>query len=338
MRTSWKIVGSNKADGASLVHYANDTVEAVLQRTLKTSIHCTGVGVHSGKKTALRFLPAPANSGIRFIRTDVTDRDNVVPAIWDAVTDTQLCTVVTNDAGVSVSTVEHVMAALRGCGIDNLTIELDGPEVPIMDGSAEPFVFLIDCAGIEVLDTPRDVIKVLKPIEFVDGDKIARLLPADGCQFSFEIDFAPRLDVQQTYELDLDASAFKRFISRARTFGFLEDVDKLRAMGLARGGSLDNAVVISGDKIMNKGGLRYTDELVRHKVLDAVGDLYLAGAPIIGRYEGFKAGHAMNNNLLHAMFADPTAWIKTSTVDLGLDAASADLAGWQGQSQIARIA
>jgi len=320
-----------------LVHYANDMAEAALQRTLKTSIHCTGVGVHSGRKTSLRLLPAPVNSGINFIRTDVSDLDNVIPALWDNVTDTQLCTVVTNDAGISVSTVEHIMAALRGCGIDNVTIELDGPEVPIMDGSAEPFVFLIDCAGIETQAQPRDVIKILKPIEYVEDGKHARLLPSDSTEFCFDIDFAPRLDVQQRYEISLDCPNFKRHISRARTFGFLEDVDKLRAMGLARGGSLDNAVVISGTKILNKGGLRYTDELVRHKVLDAVGDLYLAGAPIVGRYEGYRAGHALNNQLLHALFADPTAWIRTSTVDDGMDAVAADLSQWQDQAA-ARIA
>ncbi|MEO0392332.1 MAG: UDP-3-O-acyl-N-acetylglucosamine deacetylase [Pseudomonadota bacterium] len=319
------------------MHYANDMTEAALQRTLKSSIHCTGVGVHSGQKTSLRLLPAPANSGITFIRTDITDRNNVVPALWDNVTETQLCTVVTNDDGVSVSTVEHIMAALRGCSIDNITIQLDGPEVPIMDGSAEPFVFLIDCAGIEAQDQPRHVIKVLKPIEYVEEGKHARLLPSETTEFCFDIDFAPRLDVQQRYETNLDMASFKRHLSRARTFGFLEDVDKLRAMGLARGGSLDNAVVISGSKILNKGGLRYTDELVRHKVLDAVGDLYLAGAPIIGRYEGYRSGHALNNQLLHALFADPTAWIRTSTVDDGMDAVAADLGNWQSHTA-ARIA
>lgn len=302
------------------MHYIRNTFDTALQQTLKNSIHCTGVGVHSGRKTSLRLVPAPIDSGIVFVRTDISDRDNLIEARWDNVTDTQLCTVVSNDDGVSVGTVEHLMAALRGCGIDNLRIELDGPEVPIMDGSAEPFVFLIECAGIESQDRPRSLIRVLKPIEIREDGKLARLEPDSECVFAFEIDFAPRLDLQQQYSLPIDPHGFKRHVSRARTFGFLEDVDRLRAMGLARGGSLDNAVVISGDQVLNKGGLRFPDELVRHKLLDAVGDLYLAGAPIIGRYAGYRAGHAMNNRLLHALFADHTAWTYASADEPGLSA------------------
>lgn len=324
------------------MHYLNNTVEAMMQRSIKTSIHCTGIGVHSGRKTSLRLVPAPSNSGIRFVRTDVAKsdpgRDNVIPATWDRVTETQLCTVISNDAEVTVSTVEHVMAALRGCSIDNVVIEVDGPEVPIMDGSAEPFVFLVECAGIEVQSVPRQVIKILKDVVIEEEGKFAKLTPDADPIFGFDIDFAPRLDVQQRYELTINPSNFKRHVSRARTFGFLEDVDKLRAMGLARGGSLDNAVVISGEKILNKGGLRYSDELVRHKVLDAVGDLYLAGAPIVGRYEGYRAGHALNNQLLRAMYADPEAFVLTSAADAGLSAVlTADSGSWQ-DAPLARTA
>lgn len=320
------------------MHYLNNTVEAMMQRSIKTSIHCTGIGVHSGRKTSLRLVPAPINSGIRFVRTDVTDRDNVIPAAWDRVTETQLCTVISNDAEVTVSTVEHVMAALRGCSIDNVVVELDGPEVPIMDGSSEPFVFLIECAGIEVQSAPRQMLKILKEVVIEEEGKFAKLLPNAEQVFGFDIDFAPRLDVQQRYELTVTPANFKRHVSHARTFGFLEDVDKLRAMGLARGGSLDNAVVISGDKVMNKGGLRYEDELVRHKVLDAVGDLYLAGAPILGRYEGYRAGHALNNQLLHAVFADPEAYVLTSAADAGVSAVlTADSGSWQ-DAPLARTA
>jgi UDP-3-O-[3-hydroxymyristoyl] N-acetylglucosamine deacetylase len=312
------------------LHYPKNSYDTGLQRTLKNSIHCTGVGVHSGLKTSLRLVPAAVDAGITFVRTDITGRNNVIKACWDGVTDTQLCTVVSNEDGASVGTVEHLMAALRGCSIDNVTIELDGPEVPIMDGSAEPFVFLIECAGIETQSAPRTVIRILKPIEVREEGKYARLDPADEAGYSFDIDFAPRLDLQQHYDLRINGTGFKRFVSRARTFGFLEDVDKLRSMGLARGGSLDNAIVISGDKVLNKDGLRYEDELVRHKVLDAVGDLYLAGMQIMGHYTGYRVGHAMNNKLLHALFADPSAWVLTSAVDGELSpAAMAELSEWQ---------
>ncbi len=287
-------------------------MELVKQRTLKTSINCTGIALHSGAKVSLTLRPGAPDSGIVFRRTDIAGAGAVVPAIWDRVVDTNMCTTLGNQDGVTIGTVEHLMAALAGCAIDNAVVELSGPEVPVMDGSAAPFVFLVECAGIVEQDSPRQIIRVLKPVSVENGDGTASLLPGAGFSLGFEIDFDSPVVSRQTISIGLDNGSFKKELARARTFGFLHDVERLWAAGLAKGGSLDNAVVVSGDSILNEDGLRYEDEFVRHKVLDAVGDLYLAGAPIIGRFQGACSGHAANNRLLRHLFADPDAWRRES--------------------------
>lgn len=278
------------------------------QCTLRTQAQCAGVGVHSGQKVTLKLFPAAPNSGITFIRTDLSGDARIIPAQWDHVADTKLCTVLGNDHGASVGTVEHLMAALRAMDIDNATIELDGPEVPIMDGSAAPFVFLIEMAGTVEQAAPREWLEILRPVTVEHDGKRASLSPATMPSFAVEIDFASAAIARQRYSLTVTDHGFKTQISRARTFGFLEEVDHLRKLGLARGGSLHNAIVIQGDEILNKDGLRYPDEFARHKLLDAIGDLALAGAPILGHFEGIRTGHALNNKLLRAVYADPTAW------------------------------
>jgi len=279
--------------------------DAVKQRTLKTSIDCSGVGLHSGAKVAMILNPADTGHGIQFKRTDVAG-EPLIPARWDHVVDSRMHTTLGNADGVTIGTVEHLMAAFAGCGIDNALIEIDGPEVPIMDGSSHPFVFLLECAGVVEQDAPRRVIRILKDVSSTEGN--ARLTPGSHLSLDFEIDFADGAVSQQTLSIGIVNGSFARELARARTFGFLGDVERLRAAGLAKGGSLDNAIVVSGDKILNEGGLRFEDEFVRHKALDAVGDLYLAGAPIIGKFHGVCSGHAANSALLHALFADPDAW------------------------------
>lgn len=278
------------------------------QQTLKGAIHCTGTGLHSGARVSMTLRPAPAGSGVVFVRTDWRGADPEVPARWDAVVDTRLCTVVGNADGATVGTVEHLMAALAGCGIDNCRIELDGPEVPIMDGSAAPFVFLIECAGTAEQDAPRLALRVLRPVVVEEAGKSAALLPSDVPAYGMEIDFASAAVARQRGRVELLDGVFKREIARARTFGFLHEVEAMRKAGLARGGSLENAIVVSGDTVLNEGGLRFEDEFVRHKILDGIGDLYLAGAPILGRFHGVRSGHALNNRLLRALFADDAAW------------------------------
>ncbi len=282
--------------------------ELVNQGTLKSSINCTGVALHSGEKVSMTLSPGGEDSGIVFKRTDIAGQGAVIPATWERVIDTRMCTTIGNDEGVSVATVEHLMAALAGCGIDNAVIEINGPEVPIMDGSAAPFVFLIECAGVAGQDAPRRYIRVNKPVEIKENGAVTSLVPGEGFSLGFEIDFDSPVVSRQIISLGLVNGSFKKELSRARTFGFLHELDQLRACGLAKGGSLENAIVISGDKVLNKDGLRYDNEFVRHKVLDAVGDLYLAGAPIIGRFDGFRSGHTANNRILHALFAEKDAW------------------------------
>lgn len=280
-----------------------------LQHTLKNSIGCTGIGLHSGVKVNMTLHPATPDSGIVFRRTDLPADDCAVRARWDSVTDTTLCTTIGNQTGVKVATVEHLIAALAGCGIDNVLVELDGPEVPIMDGSSAPFVFLIDCAGRVEQTAPRRSIRVLKPVEIVEEGRSAALLPSDGFSVAFEISFDSAAIATTTGFYDLHNGGFRRDICRARTFGFERDVDRLIELGFARGGSLDNVVVIGrDDEILNEGGLRYGDEFVRHKILDTVGDLYLAGAPLLAHFEGQRSGHQLNNQLLQALFSDPSAW------------------------------
>jgi len=256
--------------------------------------------------------PADVDTGIVFRRSDIRGVEADVRAHFENVCDTRLCTSLANESGISIGTVEHLIAALAGCEIDNVEIELSGPEVPIMDGSAEPFVFLIECAGIVEQKAPRRAIRILKPIVARSGDALAQFAPSDSFDMKLAIDFDNPAIGEQSFEFSVDAKVFKDEISRARTFGFLEDVEALRKAGLALGGSLDNAVVVSGDRILNDGGLRYRDEFVRHKALDCVGDLYLAGGPILGLFTGHRVGHAINNQLLRALFADSEAWTYTT--------------------------
>jgi len=291
------------------------------QKTLKSPIGCSGVALHTGAKVSMVLKPAEADHGIVFRRTDIAGKGAVIPARWDHVVDTRLCTVVGNSDGVVVSTIEHLMAAFAGCGIDNVEIEINGPEVPVMDGSAEPFVFLIECAGVCDLGVARRGVRVLKPV-VVDGGKsgVAALYPADSFAVGFEIDFNSALVGRQALLLGLVNGTFKKELSRARTFGFLHEVEQLWANGFARGGSLENAVVVSGDKVLNEDGLRYEDEFVRHKALDAVGDLYTAGAPIIGRFDGRCSGHALTNRLLRQLFAQSDAWCYDTVKVVGAEA------------------
>jgi UDP-3-O-[3-hydroxymyristoyl] N-acetylglucosamine deacetylase len=282
--------------------------DEVRQTTLNSAIGCSGIALHSGDKVSLTLKPAEAGRGIVFKRTDLKGGGAEIPARWDRVVDTTMCTTLGNGDGVTISTVEHLMAAFAGCRIDNALVEVSGPEVPIMDGSSQPFVFLVECAGIKELDAPRRVIRVKKAISVADGDGLATLVPGEGFSVNFEIDFNSAAVSRQVLEVGLFNGSFKKELARARTFGFLHEVERLRAAGLARGGSLDNAIVISGDKVLNEDGLRYDNEFVRHKALDAVGDLYLAGAPVLGRFHGVCSGHAANNSLLAALFADPDAW------------------------------
>jgi UDP-3-O-[3-hydroxymyristoyl] N-acetylglucosamine deacetylase len=241
-----------------------------------------------------------------------TDAGAEIPANWVNTIESPRCTMLSNGEGVTVGTVEHLMAALAGAEIDNAIVELDGPEVPIMDGSSAPFLFLVECAGLVEQDAARRAIKVLKPVSVIEDGATAALLPDHGFSMSFEISFPNPLIRQQDISVVFDAATFKAELSRARTFGLLDELDRLRAAGFGRGGSLDNVIVVSGDHILNSGGLRYADEFVRHKLLDAFGDLYLAGGPIIGRFCGVRSGHAHTRHLLAALFADAEAWRYTS--------------------------
>ncbi len=289
------------------------------QHTLKNSIYCSGTGLHSGARVALSLHPAKPGTGIVFRRADVGGPDAEISARYDQVSDTRLCTTVTNDAGISVSTVEHLMAALAGCRLDNVIVEVNGPELPIMDGSAEPFVFLIDCAGVVAQDAPRRAIRVLKPVDVADGVSSARVEPWAGSTINIELEFETAVIGRRSMFFDMLSDSFRGDLSRARTFGFLHEVEALQAAGLARGGSMENAVVISGDTVLNEGGLRFDDECARHKALDCVGDLYLAGAPIIGHFHGVRPGHAINNRLLRRLFADQSAW-ESVDMDEAVDA------------------
>lgn len=279
-----------------------------MQATLSRSISFTGVGLHGGRPARMAIRPAPPGAGIWFCRVDESDRDQMIPARFDAVSDTRLCTVLSNAAGVSVSTVEHVMAALAGCGVDNALVDIDGPEIPIMDGSAQVFVDAIRTAGLAFTDTARRALRILAPVMVERGDARAELHPADGFSMDFAIAFDDPAIGAQRHALRLEGDAFATELADSRTFTRLAEIEQLRAHGLAQGGSLDNAVVVDGARVLNPGGLRRPDEFVRHKMLDAVGDLALAGAPIVGRYVGVKAGHALTNTLLRALFARSDAW------------------------------
>jgi UDP-3-O-[3-hydroxymyristoyl] N-acetylglucosamine deacetylase len=287
----------------------------VRQRTLKQSVRATGIGLHGGQKVYMTLRPAPANTGVVFRRVDL-DPVADIPAQAALVTETTLGTTLSQGAG-KVATVEHLLSALAGLGIDNLFVELSAAEVPIMDGSAAPFVFLLQSAGIEEQNAVKRFVRVTRPIEVKDADKWARLSPFNGYRINFEIDFDhPVFKTHpQRATLEFSTTAFLREISRARTFGFMRDIDYLRSRDLTLGGSLDNAVVLDDYRVLNEDGLRFKDEFVRHKILDAVGDLYLLGASLIGEYSGYKSGHAINNQLLRALVDQPDAWEEVSFDD-----------------------
>jgi UDP-3-O-[3-hydroxymyristoyl] N-acetylglucosamine deacetylase len=280
----------------------------IRQRTIKRAIKSTGVGLHTGRKVVMTLRPAQPDTGIVFRRIDL-ERPVDIRAEARAVTDTRLCSAL-EGGGAKVATVEHLMSALAGLGIDNLYVDLAGPEVPIMDGSAGPFVFLLQSAGIEEQRAPKRFFRIRRPVEVRDGDKWARFEPYDGFKVSFSIVFDHPVFERSTQSLTIDfaETAYAKEVARARTFGFAQDVEALRNAGLALGGSLDNAVVLDEYRVLNSDGLRYADEFVKHKVLDAIGDLYLVGHPVIGAFTAHKSGHALNNQLLRATLAAADAW------------------------------
>ena len=282
--------------------------DVIQQRTLKNVIGCCGTGLHTGDTVAMTLRPGEPNTGIVFIRTDIPGARSTIAALWRNISHSHLSTTLKNDRGAVVGTVEHLLAAFAGCRIDNAVIEINGPEVPIMDGSAAPFVFLIECAGITEQAAARRMITVHKPISVGKKNGRVSLNPGTGFSIEFAIDFPnPTVSRQEYYFAHVDG-AFKADLSRARTFGFEHEVVEMRTAGLLRGGSLDNAIVVSGETVLNEGGLRYGDEFVRHKILDCLGDLYLAGAPLLGHVQGLRSGHKLNHQLLRALFADADAW------------------------------
>lgn len=278
------------------------------QRTLKRPIRAIGVGLHTGKNILLTLRPAPPNTGIVFCRTDI-EPHKAIRAHAHVVGDTTLATTLIED-GIRVATVEHLLSAFSGLSIDNAYVDLDGEEVPVMDGSASRFVFLIEAAGIEEQDVKKQFILIKKSVTVQDGDKHAQFEPFAGAKFSVTVDFSHPViqESAQSISIHLSRTSYIKEISRARTFGFLSDIEKLKANNLALGGSLDNALVFDAEKVMNESGLRYKDEVVRHKLLDAIGDIYLLGCHIIGSYVGYKSGHALNNLLIRTLLADKTAW------------------------------
>jgi UDP-3-O-[3-hydroxymyristoyl] N-acetylglucosamine deacetylase len=285
------------------------------QRTVKALVRTTGVGLHSGQGVELVLRPAAPDTGIVFRRTDL-DPVVEVPANAGLVTETVLCTGL-SCGPAKVQTVEHLLSALAGLGIDNAYVELTAPEVPIMDGSAGPFVFLLQSAGIAEQDAAKRFIRILKPVEVREGDKVARFEPYAGFRIGFTVEFKhPAIPSSLSRaEVEFSTDAYVREVSRARTFGFMHDLEYMRERNLGLGGSMDNAIVLDEFRVLNEDGLRYADEFVRHKILDAVGDLYLAGHPIIGSFEGFKSGHALNNKLVRALLADAEAWEEVRFTD-----------------------
>ncbi|GEA50586.1 UDP-3-O-acyl-N-acetylglucosamine deacetylase [Vibrio inusitatus NBRC 102082] len=281
----------------------------IRQRTLKEIVKTTGVGLHSGRKVTLTLRPAATNTGVIYRRTDLEPAVDF-PADANSVRDTMLCTALVNDEGVRISTVEHLNAALAGMGIDNIIIEVDAPEIPIMDGSASPFVYLLQSAGIQVQNAAKRFIRIKKPVRVEDGDKWAELVPYDGFRLDFEIEFEhPAIDSDEQHMLfDFSSKSFVKEISRARTFGFMRDIEYLQSQNLCLGGSFDCAIVLDEYRILNEDGLRFSNEFVTHKVLDAIGDMYMCGSPIVGELRAFKSGHGLNNQLLRAVLADQEAW------------------------------
>ena len=284
------------------------SLSAYHQHTVAGPVIFAGVGVHTGAHVRVAVRPAAADAGVTFVRTDLKDIDNAIHVSAEAVGQTRLGTVINNAAGASVSTIEHLMAAFCALGIDNVVVELDGPEVPILDGSAEVFIQFLDRAGRRRQEASRRFIEVLEPVEVVEGDKRAVLLPSDRFEVAFEIVFDSAPIGRQRVDLEITEESFRKELADCRTFGFLKDVEALRAAGLARGASMENAVVLDGDRVLNPEGLRRPDEFVRHKALDAVGDLYVAGLPLLARFEGLYAGHGLNNLLVRALMARPQAW------------------------------
>ncbi|MCF6287682.1 MAG: UDP-3-O-acyl-N-acetylglucosamine deacetylase [Proteobacteria bacterium] len=291
----------------------------IKQRTLKNTVRATGVGIHTGQKVYITLKPAAVNTGIIFTRTDLTT-PVCLTANANLVGDTSMSTTLIKD-GVRVSTVEHLMAAFSGMGIDNCIVELSASEVPIMDGSAGPFVFLIQSAGIELQNKAKKFIKITKAVEVKYADKMARFAPYAGYKLKFDIDFNhPAFsDYTKSKELDLTTNTFVKEISRARTFGFMRDIEMLRENNLAIGGSMDNAIVLDDYRVLNQDGLRYEDEFVKHKILDAIGDIYLLGHPIIGSFYGYKSGHALNNELARKLLAQVDCWELVSFDDKSID-------------------
>jgi len=278
----------------------------VPQRTLKHPIRCSGIGLHSGHKVELSLKPAPENTGVTFHR--MIDGECVeIPARAEYVTDTRMCTTLGKNR-VCIATVEHLLSAMAGLGIDNAIVEVDGPEVPIMDGSSAPFVFLIQCAGIQEQTAPKKVLRILKKVSMEEGDKRCSLYPAAGFKVSYLLDYDHPLLRSRKASVDFSSQAYTREVARARTFGFLHEIEALQKAGLALGGSLENAIVLDAFRVVNEGGLRYEDECVRHKILDTVGDLALAGYPVVGAFEGERTGHDMNHRLVKALLADASAW------------------------------
>ena len=281
---------------------------AVTQRTLQRAISYVGIGLHTGRKVAMTVQPAPANNGIVFLRRDVEPGRGMVAARWYNVSDTRLSTTISNEHGVSVSTVEHLLSALHGCGVDNAIIDIDAAEVPIMDGSSAPFVNLIEQIGTREQQVPRQAIWIQSPIEVQQDDSYALLLPQRSPRITVSIDFPHKAIGFQTYSVELVNEAFRHDVARARTFGFADQLQQLQQRGYALGGSLRNAVLVDGDRIINKEGLRFENEFARHKILDSLGDLSLAGVPIYGHYYGHKPGHQLNNALLNKLFESRHAW------------------------------
>jgi UDP-3-O-[3-hydroxymyristoyl] N-acetylglucosamine deacetylase len=274
------------------------------QRTLKNAIACTGIGLHSGRKVGMTLTPAAPDTGIVFRRVDLAGGGRDLRADWRNVKDASLCTVIGDDSGLTVGTTEHLLAALSAMGIDNVRVDIDGPEVPAMDGSAAPFVFLIECAGSVDQPAARRAYRVVRPVAVTQGQAMAALTPAGGFTVDFEIEFTAEAIGRQSCSFAVTPVSFKGEVMRARTFGLIDDLPKMREMGLGQGGSLDNAVVVNGAEILNEDGLRYPNEFVRHKALDAIGDMALAGRPMIGRYTGRRASHALNALLLRKAFAE----------------------------------
>ena len=281
-----------------------------MQRTISTEIECYGTGLHSGDKVMVKFLPAEAGTGIVFHYIDRIENKSIhIAASFDNVTSTTLCTSISSKCGkYTVATIEHLMAALWGCSIDNIIIEVDAAEIPIMDGSSAEFVELFESIGFKEQSASKKYLEILKPIKVEEGDAYAELVPGNNFAIDMEIEFAHKLIAKQNFSFSQLSNSFKLDISTARTFGFIKDVAYLKRMGLARGGSLDNAVVLDDEGVMNDEGLRFEDEFVRHKVLDSIGDLYLAGYNILGKFLGRKSGHKLNNFLLRKLFDDKDAW------------------------------